>query len=122
MCQSDIRFGRLIRSVTKVGTLASGGTLSVAANPQRIGFVVATASLLLTGPTIVTLTVDGNLITMLGSGGPLQAFDIRQHGDFVTKSILLTNGTSANTPVSITEFLVPESAITSHLEKWNKDM
>lgn len=107
MCVSDYRIGRLIRYNTQVASVSAAGTMTMLANPQRVGLLICSAIPTIVVSQYITVSIGGNIIAYLFSSAPILMLDIRQHGSFVQQAVLLTS-VGATDNLSITEFILPE--------------
>lgn len=114
MCISDWRLGRLIRTQINAKSLTSGQTISVPANPARVGIILAMSTPQTLTANVVTVTIDGVLWGHINGYMPQLRFHMNNDGDITTRSFLLTNGTITQT-LSITELLLPESILAENL-------
>lgn len=120
MCIEDWRLGRLIRSQISAAALTVGQTLSIAPSMQRVGVILSTTAIGIAAGTSETITIDGKIWGLLYTGGNPLIFLLKDHGDLVTKSFVITCGANAAN-VAITELFLPESVLKERPEELQQE-
>lgn len=121
MCQSDWRFGRFIRSVTTNQTLAAAGTMAIAANNQRVGLTISTGSVLASTAQAAIINIGGANVAAFITGTYRHDFSLKEHGDLVNKAIIITNGSIANVPIWVTEYIADERMLTADIKEFQRN-
>lgn len=121
MCISDLRFGGNIRHVRKSSTLGAAGTLTVPANPQRIGILFAISIYASVTANVGQISVTGgDFVATIGAGNNNVEFDIRRHGDLVIQGFTLTNGGTGGNVCTITEFIASEAELAAAVDEFKR--
>lgn len=119
MCVGDWRLGRLVRSVHSTWIISGSGNLVLPANPQRVALSVSLTTAHASALTWANLAVGSTPLTVIPLNDSHFHITLLTHGDLVTKSFTISQGSNASTG-SWVEYLLPEGMLTEALETFRR--
>lgn len=121
MCVGDWRLGRLMRSQTTVQTPGIAGNATLPRNPQRVGLMIGVQSTLAIAAQQPVVSVAGVVVLWMRAGENHAMFTMLEHGDLTTRDWSVLTPAAA-TPISFTEFFLPEEVIAAALEEFKRSL
>ena len=117
MCLGDWRLGKLIRATTFTGSIASNGTLTINADPCRVGIHFGGNSVNQPSAGLVQFAVDGVFFAQPDQAQLSETITLANHGDLPTRQWTITNKTGATYTYSYTTLILPEDYIRQAMDQ-----
>lgn len=119
MCLQDLRLGRHIRSVIQVANLTAAQSVTIGANQQRVGIMIAMIDQAPTSNSVGIVSIDGIQVASINSAsGPL-LFLMTTHGDLPTRGFVI-NGAGLGVDISMTEFIASEEVLSALYDEFKR--
>lgn len=110
-----------MRSRYTASTPGIGGTLTIGANPQRVGIYFQSFPLGTVMTHTPTIQVDGVIVAGLVHTLPRWECTFLSHGDLPTRAFIITTPVGA-TPLGVIECFLPERYIAAALAEFERTL
>ena len=119
MCINDLRLGKLVIPRFQAVTVGAAATLTLAADPQRIGLIVACDQ---TSVSVnASIQIDGVAVDFLSTSHPVASLSLLTIGQGIVRVPGVQNFTLATLAIGITELTLPAEYLATMLEHWRTE-